>query len=339
MAYKDTRSHIIRQAAKKAVPVLGEFELTSKCNLRCKMCYVVGETASTDLSTDKWKDIFKDAADAGLLFAVLTGGEIFTRKDFSELYAYLYDLGVRITLFTNGSALSDAILQTLEKRPPESIVITLYGGDSETYEKVTQKTYAFQAVSENIDRLKARRFHLQLRTIPLTPIYETLDTVIKFAQSKNETLQYTEYIGPTRQGDFSYADWRLEPKALKAFGDKLQNTFFKNAEKSGSTNTAASHCAALRSAYFVNHQGLMQPCAMAYKPARSILEDGIKSTFDHLSGELRAIEDYAPCASCPLSAHCLQCYARRLLETTKPDACPPYLKAYAETTKASKTNE
>lgn len=38
---KDTaEAFLLRRAAKTGVPITGSFELTPRCNLNCKMCYV-----------------------------------------------------------------------------------------------------------------------------------------------------------------------------------------------------------------------------------------------------------------------------------------------------------
>ena len=98
-SYNELKQYILSESAKKLIPVGGEFELTGKCNLRCKMCYLEDERYNP-LSTEEWKRIFRDAHQNGLFFALLTGGEVLTRSDFFELYNYLYDLGCS-TVYTN----------------------------------------------------------------------------------------------------------------------------------------------------------------------------------------------------------------------------------------------
>ncbi len=327
VSYRSLRTSIIRNAAVTNTPVLGEFELTGRCNLKCKMCYVVDQTA-TDLPTDTWKKLFKQATDAGLLYALLTGGELFLRKDFSELYNYLYDLGVRITLFSNGIHIKDEIIETLKKRPPEQITITVYGASDATYETVTSDPRGFTKLNISIEKLKNANINFILRTIPLKPIYDDLENIIAFVEKQNTQLYYTQYIGPTRDGAFSHKAMRLEPKDLIKFSKTLEEAFGFESRKTFSTSTKQATCAALKSAYFINYKGMMQPCAMAYKPTKSILEDTFINTFKSLSKTYQQIEKYDGCYSCDLKSDCIQCYARRLLEK-EVNHCPPYLKQLA----------
>ena len=327
MNYRLFRQQMIRDAAKQNIPILGEFELTGRCNLSCDMCYVVNKSAC-DLSTADWITIFKQAVEVGLMFAILTGGELFVRKDAIVLYNTLYDLGVRITLYTNGTDITDEIADALEKRPPESVVISLYGASNDTYQKVTKHKAGFDKLKSGIARLKARDMHVILRTLPLALLLPDLDDMIKFAKENDLILHYLRYIGPARNGSNQALSLRLSPIMLIEFEHKLQKAFGYQSPLSFTTSEVDATCAALKSGYFINYKGVMQPCAMAYKPCKSIINQDFKQVFDDLALELRQIERFDLCRSCSHNDSCMQCYARRMLETGA-QSCPPYLKAYA----------
>ena len=328
MSYRLYRQKIIRDAAMQGIPILGEFELTARCNLNCDMCYVVNQSAK-DLSTQTWITIFKQAVDAGLVFALLTGGEFFVRQDAITLYNTLYDLGVRITIYTNGTDITESIAEALEKRPPEIVAITLYGASNETYQTVTKHKKGFDLLKTGIARLKAHNINLMLRTIPLKALYQDLDEMITFAKENDLILNYLRYVGPTRSGSKDPLSMRLSAEELVDFESRLQKAFGYKSALSFTTSTQDATCAALKSAYFITYKGNMQPCAMAYKPAKSIINADFKSVFDELALELRAIERFDLCKTCAFNDSCMQCYARRMLETGT-HSCPPYLMAYAK---------
>jgi len=307
--------------------VLGEFELTARCNLACAMCYVVDQQAH-DLTTETWIDIFDSAVDAGLMYAVLTGGEVFMRDDFAILYNRLYDMGVRITVFTNGTHVPEHIIDVFKKRPPESVTLTVYGASDKTYELVTGKKGAFSRLLNSVGLLSVEEIPFTLRTLPLKPIYDELNYVIEYAKACEVPLFFASYLGPTRQGNFDHATMRLTPEELIDFSNRIRHAFGFDAQQSLSADTKTTTCAALKSAYFINYEGLMTPCAMATKPARSVLDDAILPVFQSLSTMFSDVEAYHGCASCDLKEACMQCYARRLLEGNA-EACAPYLKAHA----------
>ncbi len=329
MDYRSWRSQLIQEGAKKRIPILGEFEITSACNLACEMCYMSDHSLRKEKTTAEWKELFKTTADAGMVFALLTGGEIFMRKDFVELYEYLFDLGVRITLFTNGTMLNDAILQSLLKRRPDYVAITLYGASNETYEVVTKNKHGFDWVNQAIDKLKAHRIPILLRTIPIRPIVRELEAVIAYAKSKDIALGYSLYVGPTRERCHQELGLRLEPLELIEFERRMRESFGLEPEQDFLENQNQSKCAALRSGFYLDHRFHLMACAMLNHPKKQITPDTFLQTFHELGDVFEALDQCDACHACDTKSSCIQCYARRFLEGNA-KTCHPYLKAIAK---------
>ena len=92
------------------LPIGGTFELTARCNFNCPMCYVHLKQEDIDaqgkeLTAAQWIDLARAAKDQGMMFALLTGGEPFVRKDFFEIYDAMKAMGLLISINTNGSQL------------------------------------------------------------------------------------------------------------------------------------------------------------------------------------------------------------------------------------------
>ena len=73
------------------VPLNGVIETTFRCNLRCIHCYVneaAGDASeiARELDTPRLLKLVDEIADQGCLFLLLTGGEVFLRPDFEEVY-------------------------------------------------------------------------------------------------------------------------------------------------------------------------------------------------------------------------------------------------------------
>jgi MoaA/NifB/PqqE/SkfB family radical SAM enzyme len=78
-----------------AMPTLHYFfEVTRRCNLRCKMCQYIQwlETTPTkvqadgELSTEEWRHVIDQTTPWSIL--TFTGGEVFVRKDFMQLFEH-----------------------------------------------------------------------------------------------------------------------------------------------------------------------------------------------------------------------------------------------------------
>src|ERR1700731_867513 len=71
-------------------------EITHRCPLHCVYCSNPMEmaAASSELSTEKWIDIFQQSGKLGMLHAHLTGGEPLARPDLTRLIAGAHAAGL-----------------------------------------------------------------------------------------------------------------------------------------------------------------------------------------------------------------------------------------------------
>lgn len=116
-------TYLHARGAKQGLPIGGTFELTARCNFNCPMCYVHrkendAEALKQELSTQQWISLARQATDAGMVFALLTGGEPFVRKDFFEIYNAMKAMGLLVSINSNGSMLTGSIMEQLLANPP-----------------------------------------------------------------------------------------------------------------------------------------------------------------------------------------------------------------------------
>jgi hypothetical protein len=96
----------------RRIPIDGILETTFRCNLNCVHCYV-NEPASSrevrerELPLPRLLRVVDEIAEAGCLNLLLTGGEVLLRPDFKDLYVYILRRGIRVTIFTNGTLVTD----------------------------------------------------------------------------------------------------------------------------------------------------------------------------------------------------------------------------------------
>lgn len=326
-SYSDIRKELLHVAAKNNIPILGEFELTSNCNLNCEMCYVHFQNKKeNNLSLDYWKSIFKEAVDNGMLFALLTGGEIFSISYFEELYNYLYDLGVKITLYTNATLLNEENIKILVKRPPEFVGITMYGASNETYYKITKNKNGFDLVCKGIDLLQKNNINILLRTIPIPKLMKDLDKIIAFAKQRKIKMGYSLYVGKRRDSIHCDVD-RLAPKELIEYENKFIKEFNYNTNNDFKNSKNGFSCAATKSSFFVNYKGCMIPCSLLEEPKIKLTGYNFKEAWETLSKSY-SINICDDCLKCDLKTYCISCKARLHLEGNV-NRCSSYLKSIA----------
>ena len=135
--YGEFSKRIHEKSIDSRMPVVGTFDITSRCNLKCIHCYINGTCSGNELTYQEICDILDQIADEGCLWLVITGGEPLMRPDFMDIYRYAKNKGIFVTLFTNGTLITPEIADFLAEFPPFAIEISLYGMSSISYEKVT----------------------------------------------------------------------------------------------------------------------------------------------------------------------------------------------------------
>ncbi len=89
-----------------------EFQLTDRCNLRCRHCYI-GDSLHQDLPHDTILAILKEFEKIQGLRLLLSGGEPLLHPHFWEINEVLRDYAFRSVLLSNGALITKAIAKRL----------------------------------------------------------------------------------------------------------------------------------------------------------------------------------------------------------------------------------
>ncbi|MBI5833757.1 MAG: SynChlorMet cassette radical SAM/SPASM protein ScmE [Armatimonadetes bacterium] len=112
-------------------------EITAKCNLRCRYCYFFAGDSDKyhDLPTEAWLRFFAECGQAGVMHAVIAGGEPFARDDLRELLEGLMANRMRFSLISNGGLLTAEMARFLRDCGRcDSVQISLDGSCPETHD-------------------------------------------------------------------------------------------------------------------------------------------------------------------------------------------------------------
>ena len=150
--------------AKFDFPIAMQFELTSRCNLRCKHCYNrSGENRAPDAMTgDDWVAFAKKLVAKGGLFEVtISGGEPLLLGDkLSELMDVLHADNTTFNLISNGYLFDEKILDRLKKYQFYWFQISIDSSNSERHDE-------FRGVKGSWKRAANAAYRIALSGIPL----------------------------------------------------------------------------------------------------------------------------------------------------------------------------
>lgn len=113
-------------------------ELTHRCPLACPYCSNPVELirAKQELSTQEWIDVFRQAAQMGVLHLHLSGGEPASRRDLLELTKAAVEFGLYTNLITSGIGLTEERLMALGDAGLDHVQLSIQGTDAEAADRV-----------------------------------------------------------------------------------------------------------------------------------------------------------------------------------------------------------
>ena len=125
----------------KHVPPFMICSLTDKCSLNCKGCYAMARSSDggDQLSANDWLNVFNQAADLGMSFILLAGGEPLLRRDVVFSAARCQDLFFPV--FTNGTLIDSEYTELFYEHRNLFPVISIEGGKSATDERRGEGIY------------------------------------------------------------------------------------------------------------------------------------------------------------------------------------------------------
>ena len=130
--------------------------VTGRCNLACKYCFYADEMAALDdLPSERWLGFFRECGEAGVTRIVLSGGELFTRKDIWELMDAVVGNRMRFGILTNATLITDRTAARLEEynRRLDTIQVSVDGSGSDTHDRIRGRG-SFDRVMAGIGSLK-----------------------------------------------------------------------------------------------------------------------------------------------------------------------------------------
>jgi radical SAM protein with 4Fe4S-binding SPASM domain len=331
-AYEQLLKKLTIQASEKNIPINGAFELTARCNLNCKMCYIHHQKqdcsiTNSELSADQWIKIASDARDAGLLNLIITGGEIFLRADFEKIYKAIAGMGLSVTLYTNASLIDCNRAKWLGRISPSKIGITLYGASEETYGKVCGNPEAYKSVIRAIDLLIAEGIIIDLSVTILKDNVNDYERIVEFAAKRNLPLCVTDYLFPIRYNTDTIKKCRLDPRSFADFCRKISpiNDQSLKPTRKDLNNRDAFLCNAGKSDFWITWNGHIQPCSSLDEIGAYPLEVGFIEAWHSLSKQCLDVPICHDCRSCEYQKLCDVCPAKMKAETGFYDKPVEYL--------------
>jgi radical SAM protein with 4Fe4S-binding SPASM domain len=321
-------SHAITQDYKRRIvaertPVSASIELTYRCNLHCTHCYCPPGERKQELSGDEIRTLLDRLAGMGTLFLLLTGGDPLLRKDFPQLYRHAKQLGMLVTVFTNGTLIDDRIAALWEELPPYLVEISLYGLTRDVYERVTASRGTYDRCLAGIARVLAGGHPLALKCPATTENAHEIPGIAQLAKDLGVDFRYDPLILATMEGEKRPHALRLAPEAIVALEsadvekDRAWRKYLTAEPHPPIGSDALFSCGAGKNSLHVDPYGNVQVCLMVKNFKHSLRERSLDEIYFDEFPRILALkrEPDSRCGGCSHRATCNNCPGMALWET------------------------
>jgi radical SAM protein with 4Fe4S-binding SPASM domain len=336
IAYSAFAARIGARVSLERLPLDGTLELTFRCNLQCAHCFVREPSADPaarrqELATAEVLRLTDEVAARGCLWMLLTGGEPLLRPDFPEIFRHAKQRGLLVTVFTNGTLVTDRIADLFAELPPLVVEISVYGSTAEVYERMTGVPGSFARCLAGIERLARRRLRFRLKTIPTTLNVHDLPGMRRLAEAYGVDFEWDPLVNCRIDGGTAPVNVRLAPEQIVDLERREPKRVAYYRTEFGRRLAAPAPgllgCGAYLHSFHVDPYGNLTPCSLIRWPSYSIREGSFADGWDRVFPALRERPRTrgVPCDRCSVRAACDICVGWSQVETGDPEAVVPFL--------------
>ena len=333
LSYLDFSAELHDKMLRQRVASTASIEVTHRCPLECVHCYnnlPMGDMAArrAELTVEEHCRVLDEMAAAGTLWLLFTGGEIFARHDFLDIYDYAKRKGFIITLFTNGTLITPRIADHLAEWRPFAIEITLYGATKATYEALTGVPGSYERCLRGIRLLQERGLPLALKTVAISVNKHEIGAMHALADELGVHFKFDAMMTPRIDCSRSPLAVRLQPwEVVKmdledprrvAEWRYLGGRLLDEPMDTGDVYT----CGGGINAFAVDPEGKMSICILSHQDTYDLRQGGFSEGWNGFLRDVRSrkITRVTKCTQCRIKDMCGMCAANAELENADPEA-------------------
>jgi MoaA/NifB/PqqE/SkfB family radical SAM enzyme len=229
-------SYMVSFGGFSLLPSVIIINMTSKCNLRCKMCPYYGPKGiNPDVSREfdflQFKKMILDIKKTYRVYPFkpvlgFLGGEAFLKKDFIKYLRFVSQQGFKFGVTTNFSACTKKQISEILKLKPLDIRVSLDGLE-EVHDEIRNVKGLFKTVIDNIKYLRTIKSYdeqkVRLNCVLLEDNVDSMFGMIELAEKLDCDIQFQHLVFSDEQHEKEHKD-----KTKDLFGEDL--TRFKGGQ-------------------------------------------------------------------------------------------------------------
>ncbi len=255
--------------------------ISTTCNLHCKGCYARSNGIANDQETEtmmpqQWQQIFTEAADMGINFSLLAGGEPMMRKDILEAVAEVKDM--IFPIFTNGTLIGPSYIGFLRKHLNMVPIISIEGTAMGTDQRRGQGV--FKRAMQSMELLKQEDLFFGTSITVTTENYQMVTSSEFIDQLRSygcKIVFYVEYV-PTEAGTehLAFSDEHVAEmeQVLETRREEYEDIIFLSFP--GDEKALGGCLASGRGFFHIGPDGSAEPCPFSPFSDSNVAEMGVR---------------------------------------------------------------
>jgi len=320
----------------KRIPLVVHFDLTYRCPLRCVHCYLVGGKKRFECSLDEVRNVLDQLAEAGALYLVFSGGEIFLRKDLPEIVAHARKLHFAVRLLTSGVLIDVENTSAIADWHPEMMAFSIYSLNPSVHDAITRKNGSLEKTLNAILALREKKVPIKISSVLMNSNISDYRKLYSFAKGLGAQFQADYRITPKTDGSQKPLKYHIEDQEVMGV---LSDPIFskkKDVEPARGYSGVFNFipCGAGHMSCYISPYGIIMPCVQVPIECGNLREKSFFEIWNNSSAleSFRAIRfsDMPKCTNCKFFVYCRLCIGLNLVETGDITTPPPRVCKEAE---------
>jgi len=158
--------------------------------MNCMHCgSSAGFSRKNELSTDECISLCDELKEAGATLITMMGGEPFMRKDWHIIATHIRDIGMELTIITNGLLINEKTISQLKELNPYTVGISIDGSNAETHDSIRRVKGSFEKCKKGLEMLRNEKIDASVITTVHKQNFKELPEIRDFLLGKGVAWQ------------------------------------------------------------------------------------------------------------------------------------------------------
>lgn len=242
------------------------FELTKRCNLRCRHCYIPKNIDKGEMTLEEWKIQVDACKEMHVGLIKLTGGEAMLYPYFWDIISYIQKQKIRMRLYTNGSFLTSETIPRLLENGIRECQISLDGGTADVHNAFRRTENNFEKIMKALPILEKEGMKVDLSFTLSDFNREEVEDFVQIANRfSNIKIVVSPYIN-YHQTSTDKCDLYVDDEMLHKLKTCFENNKMKWSDKTKYyytfSNRFIGYCGAGVYMLYIDSQGKVMICPL-----------------------------------------------------------------------------